>query len=550
MKYKKYLLKHPLTLISSILLGVIATVLWVYYALVIGDVIDAIGKTRPEQYGLVVLGVIIFVIIIRLLSAVGFSIRSIYINQTINEIRNDYLSTIYRKQTMPDKGQVLSHISHDLNIIKERYLMHLSTMITDLISFLLSSYFLLRINVTITIVLYIVALLVLGFPSLFHKIIQKCQDQMSQSSQLFVDKIQDDMNGFETVQDYHISAPLEKETRHLGKKLTQITTRSETIQAAIGETAHLFVTLLGAVGFLLGTYFVMIGDITYGEMVAIVQLSNTLVSPIDEMTRCIPQMIAGKKQLNSLLDKISETNISVTSDRQSPVFQIESIELKNVSLALGQQTIIDQISCRFEKGKKYLIVGKTGSGKSTLLKLIACNYPQYEGEILFNQTSLKDIDKKELPHLMTKMNQFPYLFKKSIRENIRLYRQIDDQSIQQALADVQLENLSDQLDHTIQTDTYSGGEKQRIAFCRMLVQRNQICLLDEATSALDIKTANIIENKIHELDTGILICISHHLNPAMLKQFDEIIIMDHGKIIEQANYESLHHKEYLSIENR
>ncbi|MFU1798606.1 thiol reductant ABC exporter subunit CydC [Paenibacillus azoreducens] len=209
-------------------------------------------------------------------------------------------------------------------------------------------------------------------------------------------------------------------------------------------------------------------------------------------------------------------NVSYRYDDASPW------SLENVSLDLPQ-------------GKRIAIIGRSGAGKSTLLKLIEGALAPSEGTVSLNGTAAYAIG-EQMPQVVSVLNQSPHLFDTTVENNIRLGdRSAEDEDVRRAAAQVKLDRLIASLPLGYKTpmhetgQRFSGGERQRIALARVLLQNNPVVILDEPTVGLDPRTENDLIATILETMKGkSLVWVTHHLVGA--EQMDEIIFMENGRV--------------------
>jgi ATP-binding cassette subfamily C protein len=205
------------------------------------------------------------------------------------------------------------------------------------------------------------------------------------------------------------------------------------------------------------------------------------------------------------------------------------IKLNDVSMSLGEKTVLNHVSLTFEKGKKYLVTGESGAGKSTLLHVICGLYDEYQGELTIGGCNLKAAPKGALNRLVSLASQEVFLFNDTIRNNITLFEQYSDESIQTVLRQCGLEELigrlSDGLDTVISENgsNFSGGEKQRINLARALIRDCEILLLDEVSANLDPETTDFIERTVLGLDGKTVISVSHKMPEKLAALYDEVI---------------------------
>lgn len=224
-----------------------------------------------------------------------------------------------------------------------------------------------------------------------------------------------------------------------------------------------------------------------------------------------------------------------------------TIELKNVSFKYehAENNIIENINFTLKPNSKNAIVGQSGAGKSTIFKLLLREYDKYNGSIKFDGKNIENFNEKSFRNAISIVNQEPVLFNMSIKENLLLVNEkatMEDMENACKLANIDefINNLPNKYDEIINenNNNISVGQKQRIAIARAILRNTPIMLFDEATSALDNYSKNKIEQTINELSkTKTIILIAHSLD--IVKDFDNIIMLSDGKIVEQGKHDEL-----------
>ena len=221
------------------------------------------------------------------------------------------------------------------------------------------------------------------------------------------------------------------------------------------------------------------------------------------------------------------------------------IEFKNVWFAYEDENwILKDVSFTIEPGQSVALVGKTGSGKTTITNLINRFYDIQKGEILIDGFNIKDINLESLRKNIGTILQDPFIYAKSIKENVKMFDNLSDFKVEEA---VELASASDFVNsqkngiNTIAKErgnSFSAGQKQLLAFARIFALNPSIFILDEATANIDTTTEELIQKSVDKLSADkTSIFIAHRL--ATIVNVDKIIVLSNGKIIEEGNHEEL-----------
>lgn len=283
---------------------------------------------------------------------------------------------------------------------------------------------------------------------------------------------------------------------------------------------------------------------------SIVYLFVTYLNKIFEPVNRIVENMEVVEDAMSSVDKIYEIleHDEFIEDTKSGL-KIENlkgkIEFKNVWFAYEKDNwVLKDVSFTIEPGESVALVGKTGSGKTTITNLINRFYTIQKGEILIDGINIYDINITSLRKSIGTILQDPFIFSKSIKDNIKLYENISDEAVNNAVkmasANDFISSLNNGLDEVSSErgSSYSAGQKQLIAFSRIFAKNPAIFVLDEATANIDTKTEGYIQKSIDKISANrTSIFIAHRL--ATIVNVDKILVLNKGKIIEQGNHKSL-----------
>ncbi|WP_040208498.1 thiol reductant ABC exporter subunit CydC [Neobacillus jeddahensis] len=221
-----------------------------------------------------------------------------------------------------------------------------------------------------------------------------------------------------------------------------------------------------------------------------------------------------------------------------------SIELKGVTFSYTEKRLLDSVNIQVTQGQKIAIIGRSGSGKSTVLKLIYGALVPAGGEVTINGQKAHYLE-SIMPKVMAVLNQKAYLFNTSVINNIRLGNpNATDEEVYQAARMVQLDEMIRKLPNGYETNMqetgqrFSGGERQRIALARVLLQNTPVVLLDEPTVGLDpITEATLLAMMFDTLKDKTIIWVTHHL--IGVDKMDRILFLDNGKIVMEGTHQQL-----------
>lgn len=295
--------------------------------------------------------------------------------------------------------------------------------------------------------------------------------------------------------------------------------------------------------FLVGAWLALSGKgVTAGTVLVFVELLNYVINPI----AAIPTYFAQRKAAKALIEKLAnalEENIREEGTIQKHTLD-KGIRLDDVSFGYEEdKLILHDINFDFKVGKRYSIVGASGSGKSTLLNLLMASNNNYSGDILYDDVELKELGSESLYGMVSVVQQNVFIFNASIRDNITMFSDFPKDEVDRA---INLSGLSELIEQRGEDylcgengSGLSGGEKQRISIARSLLKKSQVLLVDEATASLDAETAYQVSSAILGLKGVTSIVITHSLDENLLKQYDGIITLKNGSIVETGTFDEL-----------
>lgn len=300
-----------------------------------------------------------------------------------------------------------------------------------------------------------------------------------------------------------------------------------------------------AIVLLAGFQLVQTKELTLGELIAFQSISTYFVSTANSLIIQVETYFQLKTYLKRLQD-VFGVSYNVKSFQKKSLHSLKGeIKLQNVSFSFTKfgVNILNNINLHIKRGQKIAIIGHSGSGKSTLINLISGLYPIEHGKILYDNIDFQEIHSELLQNEIGIVNQKPYLFNQSIFENIVANKKnITKQMVIDAakIAEIHNDIMSLPMNYdTIlaeQGNNFSGGQVQRIAIARAIVNNPKILIFDEATNALDSITEQKIDFNLSRLETT-RITVAHRLSS--IRNSDSIIVVHNGEIVEQGTHQEL-----------
>lgn len=313
----------------------------------------------------------------------------------------------------------------------------------------------------------------------------------------------------------------------------------------LNETISLFQILLVYVA---GGLMVIDGQITIGVYLAVAGLVITLIEPISGLGRLIVQTSVSLVSYSRVAEIIQAERETLDDDPVLAANPIKGqVEFRNVSFGFDDDSpVLQDISFTVEPGQTIALIGPTGSGKSSLVNLLPRFYDYNSGSILIDGKELRDYATHTLRQQIGIVEQEPFLFSRSIRENIAygIEHEVSDAEVEAAAKAAAIHEVIMTFPDGYQTIigekgvTLSGGQKQRVAIARTLLKNPPLLILDDAVSAVDTETEALIHAALENLrQRRTTFIIAHRIQTVM--RADQIIVLDGGKIVQRGTHEAL-----------
>ncbi|MCH7773007.1 MAG: ABC transporter ATP-binding protein [Bacteroidetes bacterium] len=551
---KKYFARYKKKLFLGFIFILLSNAGSVYVPLLLKDSINALQQNTSEgvllKYGLMIVGASLFAGFFR------FLIREtiIVVSREIEfDLRKDFWAHI---QKLPlryfqntSTGNIMAHATNDINAVR----MYLGPAVMYSTDTFIRLIIVLTIMILLNVELTIFALLPLPFLSIvvfilgkmIHQRFTLIQEKFSELTTM----VHENFSGIRVIKAY-VREESEKEKYaensedYLNKKMSLVR-----VQALIMPILFLITGISIIIVIWVGGIKVIDGEMNLGEMTAFIVYLGILIWPmiaVGWVINIVQQAEASMKRINNILAQPYE--IEDTDNSDYAISNLKgNIEFKNVSFRYNEHLpeIIKDFNLKIPSGSSLAIMGYTGSGKTSLINLIPRLYDCTEGEVLIDGYNVKTIPLGTLRTNIGMVQQEPFLFSDSVTNNISYgLKEIDEKRVKKVSEIANFDNDVEQFPHKYETVvgergiTFSGGQKQRCSLARALAIDPQILILDDSFSSIDTHTEEeILKNLKEYLKGKTSIIISHRIST--VKDADNIIVLDEGKIAEQGTHDEL-----------
>ena len=359
------------------------------------------------------------------------------------------------------------------------------------------------------------------------------------------------ITGYRSVVAYNHQIDTLNEFEQTADELTKAGILTDCFSGVMGPVMN----CIGNIGFVIiaifGGYFSLHGLISVGIISAFIVYAKQFSKPINEIAQVYGQLQTAIACFERLIIVLDEQGEKMDGEEVKTVKQT-GIDFNHVDFSYNaDHKVIDDFTLHVPSGRSVALVGATGSGKTTIVNLIMRYYEHQSGSIMINDQDLKAISKKSLREHVAIVLQDTVLFSDTLLHNLTYdYPEASDEDIQRAIKATHLDHLINRLPDGLNTvlvgagSNLSAGERQLIAIARAFISDPDILILDEATSNVDTRTEKQVQDAMNAImSSRTSIIIAHRLST--IQNADMIVVMDHGKIVEQGN-----HKELLALKKR
>lgn len=407
-------------------------------------------------------------------------------------------------------------------------------------------YCMFRLDAGLTLLPLVVMIAVGGVAVIMEKKMDNIYGEISEENAALTTVAEENIAGVRTVkafarEKYEITKFLSHNERYYDLNIAQskVLVKYHPIFQFVSKSLPVAVVILGGLK-------VAKGQMTIGTLVAFTEYSRNSTWPMEMigwLANSFSSAVASKRKL----DKIFSERPTIFDKEETVVLDSVKgdIEFENVSLKIDDKEILKDISFKLKAGKTIGIMGATGSGKTSIINLLQRFYDASEGSVKVDGVDVKDMSLEQLRANIAVVMQDVFLFSDSIAENIKMGQRdtITVEDMKKASDMAQASSFIEEMEESYETVIgergvgLSGGQKQRISIARALAKKNPILVLDDSTSALDMETEYEIQQALRAMDGITKVIIAHRISA--VRNADEIIILEDGKIAERGDHESL-----------
>ena len=549
-KVLKFIGKYKILLVFSVALSIIAAILQLYVPILFGDAIDTVIKQGEVHYSRL-LSVLINIGICIAVASISLWVMNLINNrltyQTVKEIR---AKAMRHMQHIPlsyldvhSTGDIVQSVIADVDQLSDGLLLGFTQLFTGVVTIIATLVFMLSMNILITccvIVLTPVSFFVARFISTrSYRLFQKQTSTRGKQTALI-----NEMIGSEkVVKAFGYERRASKRFKKLNVELQEYTQNALFISSLTNPSTRAVNNIIYAIVAVLGSYSIMKGNLTVGGLTVLLSYANQYMKPFNDISSVVTELQNAMACADRVFTLIEAPTESADPERDL-VEKNGAIDIQDVFFSyLPDQKLIENFNFSAKPGTTTAIVGPTGCGKTTFINLLMRFYDANQGTILIDGQNIYDVSRKSIRKNFGMVLQDTWLKNASIRDNIAFgVENASDEEIIEAAKEAHswefIRRMPEGLDTIVTDDSLSQGQKQLLCITRVLLSKPNMLILDEATSSIDTRTELEIQAAFNNLMKGrTSFVVAHRLST--IRNADQIIVMNAGRIIEQGNHDTL-----------
>ncbi len=511
-----------------------------------------INKTGAYPILLIAFGFVAFAGLQGIFTYLSGRLAAMSAEGAIERLRNflydhiQHLPFAYHSET--DTGELVQRCTSDVDALRRFYNDQAIGIGRITLLFVINFIALLQLNTRLALLSVIAVPFIMWTSIFFFKRVSKAYEAYQEQDAVLSTTLQENLSGVRVVKAFARQLhEIEKFERNNWEKF-QLGKRLLTIHSLFWPVSDILCGAQMLGGFLLGALMAIRGEITVGNYLAYAGLVIWIIYPLRGLGRFIVEMSSGLVSYDRVFKIIREIREPLDKGNYKPVDGIKgNFQFKDVGFEYEKNDqVLHDISFEVKAGQKIALLGSTGSGKTTLVNLLPRFYDYTTGEILLDGFNLKLYSRRYLRQQIGIVEQEPFLFSRSIRENITygVGREVSQEEVEEAAKMAAIHDVILGFPEGYKTIvgergvTVSGGQKQRIAIARTLLKNPRILILDDSTSSVDTETEAQIRSAMKKLmENRTSFVIAHRIQTIM--DADLILVMEDGHIVQRGQHQSL-----------
>lgn len=496
----------------------------------------------------------IIVVVMRYFSQYLQTLAGMHIEKNLREdaIRKiDYLPVDYF--SLEPDGKIVAKITSDSNGVRTFY-MTMFSITNALINIIIVYAGLIFLKPILGLIILAIVPIILVWITVYRRKVHSYYLDLRETGSRITGKLNELISGALIIQDFNQEENMMGEYKELVNRYNYNDVKANTINIYFGWELLMILKRLAEIGILFFIGYEALGDagITAGLITTFIGYLDRMINPINAIFNNLNELedsLVAANRVYQFMDEANDTRI--LDGEEAPNEIIGNVEFKHIRFAyIEDNYVLDDLSLTVPSGKKIGIVGHTGSGKSSLMNLLLGYNDYQEGELLVDGVDIKTYNKASYRKNIGIVLQTPALFAGTIRSNVTMERDYPDDEVTKVIEEVGAGYMLHKSELGLDTpisfkgENLSLGEKQLLSFARILLRKPKILVLDEATANIDSETEIRIKHAMDVVAKGrTTFIIAHRLST--IKDADEIVVLDHGKIVGQGSH--LHLYETCSI---
>jgi ATP-binding cassette subfamily B protein len=445
-------------------------------------------------------------------------------------------------------GELIQRSTSDVDALRKFFADQAIGIGRIIILFLVNFSMILTINVQLAFISIIVVPVIVFTSFLFFKQVSKKYEAYQEQDAIVSTNLQENLSGVRVVKAFaRQSYEMEKFEKENWKKYT-LGKRLLLMHSFFWPISDIVCGAQMIGGFYMGAVFAINGTISVGSYLAYAGMLIWIIWPMRNLGRLIVQLSTGMVSFGRVLEIIKQNREPLDIGSASIPEKLRGeIEFKDIGFKYEEgDPVLENIDIHVKPGQVIALLGSTGSGKTSLVNLLPRFYEYTSGNLLLDGMELSEYPRRYLRSQIGIVEQEPFLFSRSIRENITygVGKKVDQKEIEMAAKNAAVHDVITSFPEGYATlvgekgVTLSGGQKQRVAIARTLLKNPKILIFDDSTSSVDTETESEIRKALKNLmaDRTTFI-IAHRIQSIM--NADQILVIDKGKIIQSGTHDQL-----------